>query len=361
MGLKVIIPTAGKGTRLLPFTNSTPKVLLHVAGKPVLGHLFESLLQCSKQNAKFKIEELIIVHGHLGERVIQYVESTIGNRKSEIGIRRISFVHQKEEIGLGHAIFLCKHLFKNEPVLILLGDTIFEVDYSRVVRETCVGVKTIEDPRRFGIVEIQNDFVTKIVEKPKEKKRSPVLIGLYYFEHSKPLFDVLDELVEYHQSKIGNLKSQIKEWWEGEIQFTDALQMLADRGENIRPFEVEGWYDCGTPEAFLSTNHNLLEIGNRKSEIGNYSTLRTPNSAFPNTEIIPPVSIHPDAKIEDSKIGPYVSVAKGATIRNAVLLDVIVNEGATIVGARSRHGGMPLHLKGKIVGENETITADNRP
>ena len=360
MGLKVIIPTAGKGTRLRPHTNTTPKVLLHVAGKPVLGHILESLFQCAKKNADFIIEELIIVYGYLGDRVIEYVKSEFEIRSLEFGIHKISFIKQEVEIGLGHAVYVCRDRFENEPVLILLGDTLFEVDYSEMIRSTgkdaygTVGVRVLEDPRRFGIVETQNGYITKVVEKPKEKKRSLALIGLYYFEHSRPLFFVLDELVQNHESRIPPLSGAGRvtnhqspmEWWEGEVQLTDGLQMLADKGERLRPFEIEGWFDCGNPEAFLSTNRHLLEIGVRNSKFEIHSIHR-----FPNSEIIPPVFIHPEVRIEGSKVGPYVSISRGVTLKDAVLSDVIVNEHAVLEG---------VHLKERIVGENEVIKSSRK-
>ncbi|MCH7760740.1 NTP transferase domain-containing protein [candidate division TA06 bacterium] len=367
MGLKVIIPTAGKGTRLRPHTNTTPKVLLHVAGKPVLGHILESLFQCTKKNPDFKIEELIIVYGYLGDRVIEYVKSEFEIRSSEFGIHKISFIKQEVEIGLGHAVYVCRDRFENEPVLILLGDTLFEVDYSEMIRSTgkdaygTVGVRVLEDPRRFGIVETQNGYITKVVEKPKEKKRSLALIGLYYFEHSRPLFFVLDELVQNHESRIPPLSGAGRvtnhqspmEWWEGEVQLTDGLQMLVDKGEKIRPFEIEGWFDCGTPEALLATNRHLL-IRNAEGGVRD-GELPTPKSEIRtriiDSEIIPPVFIHPEVKIEGSKVGPYVSIGRGVSLKNVVLSDVIVNEHAVLEG---------VHLKERIVGENEVIKSSRK-
>jgi glucose-1-phosphate thymidylyltransferase len=317
MGLKVIIPAAGKGTRLRPHTFTTPKVLLHVAGKPVLGHLLDGLLQCAGENADFNIEEIIIVYGYLGDRIIEYVEREFSNQSAEFGVKKISYVHQEEEIGLAHAVYVCQPALsgQDEPVLVLLGDTIFDVDYAKVVQENCVGVLTLDDPRRFGVVETQNGYVTKIVEKPKEKKRMMALLGLYYFEHSKSLFEILNELVSDHKTtkpplvkgvpKAGESESREGEWWQGEIQLTDGLQILADRGNKIRPFEIDGWFDCGTPEAFLATNRILLM---RNAEGGMRPIRATPISKsrtrIVDSEIISPVVIHPEATIENSKVGP---------------------------------------------------------
>jgi glucose-1-phosphate thymidylyltransferase len=365
MGLKVIIPAAGKGTRLRPHTFTTPKVLLHVAGKPVLGHLLDSLLQCAQENKDFNIEEIIIVYGYLGDRVIEYVEKEFGNRSAEYGVKKISYVNQEEEIGLAHAVYVCRSVLEgqDEPVLVLLGDTIFDVDYAKLIKSTgkdaygSLGVLTLDDPRRFGVVETQNGYVTKVVEKPKEKKRMMALLGLYYFEHSKPLFDILDELVEKHEATkpplvkgvpkaegseapVTSHQSQNQEWWQSEIQLTEGLQILANRGNKIQPYEIDGWFDCGTPEAFLATNRHLLK-----------NQLPITSYQFPGSEIIPPVVIHSEATIENSKVGPYVSVGRGVTLKDAALSEVILNEGAKVIGAE---------LKERIVGENEEIISSSR-
>jgi glucose-1-phosphate thymidylyltransferase len=227
--MRAIIPVAGVGSRLRPHTYSVPKVLLNVAGKPIIGHILDTIIAAG-------YDEATVIIGYLGEMVKEYV---LANYKI-----KFDFVEQEERLGLGHAIYISRHTFSRDPILIILGDTVFDVDLKKMVGSphTEIGVKPVEDPRRFGVAEIQGEFISHLVEKPDKPVSNLAIVGLYYIRQPQTLVDCLKEMIK------SNVRTK------GEYQLTDALQMMLDRGEQMRAFPIEGWYDCGKPETLLSTN-----------------------------------------------------------------------------------------------------------
>jgi glucose-1-phosphate thymidylyltransferase len=227
--MRAIIPVAGEGSRLRPHTYTLPKVLINVAGKPIIGHILDKIIHDG-------FNEATIVIGYMGEKIIKYVTSNY--------TLKVDFVEQEERLGLAHSIYIARETIPDEPVLIILGDTIFDVDLKPVIsgKYTSLGVKYVEDPRRFGVVQNSGEFASKLIEKPDTPISNLALVGLYWIKNTKVLKKSLTEIVE------GEIKTR------GEYQLTDALQKMIDSGEKITTFNVEGWYDCGNPETLLSTN-----------------------------------------------------------------------------------------------------------
>ena len=290
--MRAIIPVAGEGSRLRPHTYTLPKVLINVAGKPIIGHILDKIIHDG-------FNEATIVIGYMGEKIIKYVTTNYS--------LKVDFVEQEERLGLAHSIYIARETIPDEPVLIILGDTIFDVDLKPVIsgKYTSLGVKYVEDPRRFGVVQNSGEFASKLIEKPDTPISNLALVGLYWIKNTKVLKKSLTEIVE------GEIKTR------GEYQLTDALQKMIDSGEKITTFNVEGWYDCGKPETLLSTNRYLLEKN---------STQKTGDGYI----IIPPVFISPKAKISASVIGPYTTVADNAEIVDSIIRDSIVSEDASV-------------------------------
>lgn len=311
--MKAIIPVAGMGKRLRPHTYTHPKVLIRVAGKPILGHILDSLRELN-------IDELILIVGWLGKKVEEWVSSHYKTPTH--------FIHQEERLGLGHAIYLAREKVAGDSAWIIYGDTIFEGGISKGVDPTadgCIGVKEVEDPRRFGVVELDSGGkVTRLVEKPKQPKSNLSIVGLNLIKNTPLLFGCLRSLIE------GNIKRG------GEYQLTDAFQLMVDRGGRLTTFPVEGWLDCGKPETLLETNRHLLE--------GTQAEIDIPGSA-----ILPPVWLAPTAVIENSVVGPYVSVADQAVIRNCLVMDTIVNENAVVEN---------ILLRGCLIGANAVVRGE---
>lgn len=290
--MKAIIPAAGEGTRLRPHTHTIPKVLVTVAGKPILGHILDALIQVG-------VDEVILVLGHLGDQVADYVRRTYS--------LKVHTVEQEERLGLGHAVYLTREYLDERPFLIIYGDTIFDVDLRQVIgrSETCIGVKEVEDPRRFGVVKVEGDRITGFVEKPDTPVSRMAIVGINYMVNAARLVDCLDRLMRSGRRT------------KGEYQLTDALQLMLEQGEEMYIFPVDGWFDCGKPETLLATNHHLLA--------------RTAHFRPRERSIfIPPVYVADSATVIDSIVGPDVTVDEEAIIRSSVVRNSIISRKATV-------------------------------
>ena len=290
--MRAIIPVAGIGTRLRPHTYTLPKVLLNVGGKPIIGHILDKVIADG-------FTEATLVVGHLGDMIRDYV---MENYKIES-----DFVYQSEQRGLAHAVRIAMDTHKSGPALIILGDTIFDVDLKPVVQSefSSLGVKHVDDPRRFGVVELRDGFVTNLIEKPEKPKSNLAIVGLYWIKNTSLLQECISELMKLDRKT------------KGEYQLTDALQLMVNHGEKIKTFPVEGWYDCGKPETVLATNRHLLET-------------RSHYIKQKGVFIHPPVFIADSATILNSIIGPYATIAEGAKISDSIIRNSIVGE-ATVV------------------------------
>jgi glucose-1-phosphate thymidylyltransferase len=291
--MQVIILTAGLGTRLRPHTFSRPKPLVNVAGKPMLAHVIDSL-------QTMVIDELVFVTGYLGEQIETFVTQQYSYPAR--------FIEQTELRGQAHAIHLTREAVKG-PVLIVFGDGIFGAELDKLNRPPSDGiifVQEVEDPRRFGVTVVEDGYITRLIEKPETPVSNLAVIGVYYVPEACRLFEAIDYIIERN--------IQIK----GEFYLADALQVMINNGDRFQPEQVEIWKDCGTPSALLDTNRYLLEHG--RSYVGNMT----------RSIVIPPVYISDTAHIENSVVGPYVSVAAGARICDSRIKDSIINAGAHI-------------------------------
>jgi len=308
--MKAIIPVAGAGTRLRPHSLIIPKVLINVGGKPILGHIIDKALYSG-------IDDIAFIIGYRGKQIREFVEANYSFK--------YTFIEQKEILGLAHAIGLAAEYLKDEPVFVMLGDTVFEADIKSVFSGdySSLGVKEVDDPRRFGTAELNSDgFITRLVEKPQNPVTKLALVGLYYLNNGKLLLDAINELIE------NNLKTN------GEYQITDALQLLIDKDEKIKTFMLDGWYDCGKPETILSTNQYLLSRDSKRISITG-SLVREP------------VYIADNARIENSIIGPNTTISGDAIVHNSILTNSIVGEGASVVD---------IILKDSIVGSKAKVS-----
>lgn len=307
--MRAVIPAAGFGTRLKPHTYSLPKVLLNVGGKPILGHIVDKIISENITKATFII-------GYMGEKIIEYINKNYKQLDAK-------FVEQEELLGLGHAIYIAAPTFDDEDILIILGDTIFDVDLKNVLKQkvTSLGVKIVDDPSRFGVAVCENNRIIKLIEKPQVPVSNLALVGLYYIANSKLLKDCLDEIINK------DIRTR------GEYQLTDALQLMLERGETITTFPVDGWYDCGKPETLLSTNQFLLTK--------NHST-----KTFNDVVINQPVFISDSALIKNSVIGPYTTISEDCIITDSIIKNSIISSGAKIDKAM---------LENSIIGSNAVI------
>ncbi len=327
--MKLVIPMAGLGTRMRPHTWARPKPLLPVAGRPMLDHIVERFREQS-------IQEYVFIIGYLGDQVQDYVRMHYDVPTS--------FVTQEKMLGQAHAIWLAReHL--SGPLFLMFVDTLFDdVDFSDLDREGLDGViftKVVDDPRRFGVVETDSSGrATRLIEKPDTKENKTVLMGLYYFRDGEWLAAACRELMDR------DIKTK------GEYYLADAVTLMIEQGADFRTRTVGVWKDTGKPDTTFDTHRYLLEHGCDNSHM----------APRPGAVVIPPVFIHPQAVIERSVVGPYVSVEKDARIRDSVLRDVLVDEGAEITAMCLENSiiGRWTTLEGQFrqmnVGDSSTLT-----
>ena len=298
--MQVIIPLAGKGTRLRPHTHLTPKPLLKVAGRPVMDWVMDRL-------AGLNIEELIFITGHLKEQVESYARS-----RYPIPSR---FIEQKVQDGTAGAINLARP-FVHGPVLIIFVDTVFEADLTLINRVDADGIiwaREVEDYQRFGVVVTDKDgYMTRIVEKPSTPISKLANIGLYYIRDVASLWQGIDATLAAPANK-------------GEFYLTDAFQWMIEHGRKILTAEVGGWYDCGKLDTLLETNEILLRQGAARRR------------EFPGVTIHDPVLIEDGVTIERSTIGPNVTLESGTRVSGSALTHVIAGRDSSITDATLDH------------------------
>ena len=309
--MKVIIPLAGKGTRLRPHTHLVPKPMLKIAGKPVMAYILEDLERLGG------VEQVIYVTGHLKEKVEQYARTQFK--------LPAAFVEQTVQDGTAGAVKLAQP-YVDQDVLIIFVDTIFETDLS-VIKTTdadgIIWVKEVEDYQRFGVVVTDKDGnMTKIVEKPETPISKRANIGLYYVKNWKLLYEGIDWVLKQPKNK-------------GEYYLTDAFQYMIDKGAKIRVIDVEGWYDAGKIDTLLETNRVMLEKGHaRRPKLDGGS------------KIIDPVYIEDDVVLKSAKVGPNVSIGRGSVIEKSELTDTLVGANTKIVGST---------LRNSVIGDSAVI------
>ena len=310
--MKVIIPLAGKGTRLRPHTHLVPKPMMKVAGKPVMSYVLDELKKLGN------VEQVIYITGHLKEKVEEFA-------RSEMDVPSV-FVEQKIQDGTAGAVALAKP-YVDQPVLIVFVDTIFDADLSKVRSVDADGiiwVKEVEDYQRFGVVVTDpNGNMTKIVEKPKTPISRRANIGLYYIRNWKLLYEGIADV-------LARPKNQ------GEYFLTDAFQYMIDKGARIQVVDVEGWYDAGKIDTLLETNHAMLDRGRSLQ----------PKDAG-DSKIVPPVHIEDGVTLRKCTIGPNVTIGAGSVVEDSRISH-------SIVGSKTRIRGSVL--TNSLIGD-ETVVA----
>ena len=298
--MKIVIPTAGYGTRLRPHTWSKPKPLVSVAGKPVLGHVLDMFLDLPN------IEEVVFIVGYLGEQIKAYVAEAYPDLKTR-------YVLQEELLGQSHALWLAREGLAG-PMLMVFVDTIIEADFSFLPQEQAdavAWVKEVKDPRRFGVAEVEGaGWVRRLVEKPQDMSNNLAVVGCYYFRQAERLIAAIEKQMERGVQL------------DGEFYLADAINILLEEGLRMRIERVQVWKDCGKPDALLETNHYLLEHGRDNSAEA---------ARREGVVIVPPVYVDPTAEVEHAVLGPYVSVGPGCVIRRSLISDSIIDAHSTIL------------------------------
>lgn len=307
--MKAVIHAAGIGSRMRPHTYTTPKILMKLGEKAIIDYIIDELIEVG-------VDEILMVLNPEGERIREHLSGKYPVKSK--------FVFQKELKGIAHAISIVSNELTDEPVLIILGDTIFEGNIKESIRSgySFLCVKEVENPEKFGVVILDDEgFVKRLVEKPDKFVSNLALIGLYFIRSGKTLRDSIDYILE------NNITTK------GEYQITDAIQDMINRGEKMKVLKIENWYDCGNPENILSSNRYILKRFSEKTNVA-------------GSTIIDPCYISPKAKVIKSVIGPYVTIGNGTSVINSIIRDSIIGENTNIDN---------MILKDSIIGNNVVI------
>ena len=326
--MKGVILHGGHGTRLRPLTHTGPKQLLPIANKPMSEYCLEAIRDCN-------ITEIAIIIGGVGsEKVKEYY----GNGE-KFGIK-ITYVEQAEPLGIAHAIKLCRDFIQNEKFLVFLGDNIIQKSISGLKEnfedsnfDATLLLCEVDNPSRFGIVELKDSKITKIMEKPKNPPTNFAVTGIYFL--TPKIFDVIDNL---------------KPSWRNELEITDALDVLLKKNDNIS-YEIitDYWKDTGTPEDIINANTQILKNQSEKKLLIEESTVIESDSS-----IIMPCIIGKNCKIEkNSTIGPNASIGDNTIITsNVSIKNTIIMSNCKIEGG--------LKINNSIISANCHLHGNNK-
>lgn len=316
--LKIVIPTAGFGSRLRPLTWSRPKPLISLAGGTVLDILLNSFRSIPNFD---EVEFVIILGSWMGEQIPPYITEHYPDW-------HVDFAVQPEMKGQSDALW-CAREFLHGPMMMSFSDTLLDHDFSFLGEEKAEAValvKPVPDPRRFGVAEVDAaGRVTRLVEKPQSIENNLAVVGCYYFQEAEDLVGAIETQIERNVA----LKN--------EYYLADAINIMLERGLKMRTEKVDAWLDAGTAEALLETNAYFLEHGRDNS-----ITAQVEESV-----IIPPVHIHPGARVSASVIGPHVSVGEGASIKGSTVKNSIIGPGTHVTHCM---------LENSLIGHSVTIT-----
>jgi len=317
--MKAIIPVAGAGTKLRPHSYTQPKALIPLAGKTVLSIIIDQMRDGG-------INEFVFIVGYLGDKIRDYVQAKYPDIQAH-------YVQQIDRQGIGHAIQLAKAVVNNDEVIVVLGDTICEYDINELVNTpgSMLGVRKVEDPREFGVAELDEDgFIDHVVEKPHIPKSNMALVGIYKIIESGPLFECLEN------NLLQGLRTH------GEYSLTDALDCMLQKGIKFKPFKVENWFDCGRKETLLESNATLLK---------KFSQPEGRKYEFENTVIIPPVSIGEGCDINNSIIGPNVTIGENSKINYSIIRNSIIGSFSNL---------FDIVLEASIIGSDTGLKGETR-
>lgn len=308
--MKIIVPMAGRGSRLRPHTLTVPKPLIPIAGKPIVHRLVEDIAGVINQ----EIEEIaFIIHKDFGDKVAQELITIAEN----LGAKG-SIYYQNEPLGTAHAILSAKESMQG-PIVVAYADTLFKADFTLdTSADSVIWVKQVEDPSAFGVVQLNdNNQIVDFVEKPKEFVSDLAIIGIYYFKSGETLRSELEYLLDNNIQKGG------------EYQLTDGLENMKQKGMKFVPGKVDEWMDCGNKNVTVETNSRMLQFLHEDGANLISNTVRIENST-----IIPPCYIGEEVVLINSIVGPNVSLGKATHLTNVKIQNSLVQTHAHLKNAK---------------------------
>ncbi len=306
--MKIIVPMAGIGSRLRPHTLTIPKPLTLIAGKPIVQRLVEDIVKVVDQ----KVEEIAFV---IGPSFPKDTEEKLLAIAKNLGAKGIVTV-QEEALGTAHAIQCAKESLDG-PCVVAFADTLFRANFHLDKNsDGSIWVKQVDNPGAYGVVKLKDGVITDFVEKPKDFVSDLAIIGIYYFKEGS----VLRKEIQYL------LDNKITE--KGEFQLTNALENMKQKGLKFVPGEVSEWMDCGNKEITVVTNGKILQFA--KAEGVN---LVSPDVVFENATIIEPCYIGSNVILQNTTIGPNVSLGDHCRVENSVIKNSLIQTNTSIKNA----------------------------
>ncbi len=302
--MKIIIPMAGMGKRMRPHTLTVPKPLIPIAGKPIVQRLVEDIAQTTDE----KIEEIAFVVGRFGKEV----EDGLIRIAESLGAKG-KICYQDEPLGTAHAI-LCAGDTVSGHIIIAFADTLFKTDFKIDLHtDGIIWVNKVDDWKNFGVVEMDAEgVITNFVEKPDHFVSDLAIIGVYYVKDG----DLLRKEMQYL------LDNNLRE--KGEYQLTNALESMKQKGTRFVPGKVDEWLDCGNKDATVYTNQRILELKKGFEKLVSASVKNI------GSVIIEPCYIGENVVIENSVIGPHVSIGNNSKVKNSLIRNSIIQNSVTI-------------------------------
>jgi glucose-1-phosphate thymidylyltransferase len=307
--MKIIVPMAGRGSRLRPHTLTVPKPLIPIAGKPIVHRLVEDIAGVINQ----EIEEIaFIIHKDFGPQV----EKDLIAIAEKLGSKGTIY-YQEQPLGTAHAIMSAKESMTG-PIVVAYADTLFRADFTLdTTADSVIWVKQVEDPSAFGVVQLnENNQIVDFVEKPKDFISDLAIIGIYYFKSGETLRAELQYLLDNNVVKGG------------EYQLTDGLENMKVKGLKFVPGKVDEWMDCGNKNVTVETNSRLLGFLQSDGE-----NLVSASAKLENSTIIPPCFIGDDVVLVNSTVGPNVSLGKASHVFDSTIKNSLIQTHAHIKNA----------------------------
>lgn len=327
--MKLIIPMAGRGTRLRPHTLTVPKPLIPIAGKPIVERLVEDLVRVCEE----KVDEIAFIIGDFGKEVeLQLTQiATRHGAKATICL-------QEEKLGTAHAVLCAQEALKGN-VIVAFADTLFRADFTLDANQDgIVWVKQVDNPSAFGVVKYDaNNVITDFVEKPEAFVSDLAIIGIYYFKDGENLRKELQYLIDNDIRIKG-----------GEFGLTDALENMKQKGVQLKTGAVQDWLDCGNKNSTVETNKTYLNYLKGKDE------LKSSTATLVNTTIIEPVFIGEEVKISGSVIGPHVSLGYGTIIEDSIVKNSIIQNNAVIKSSVLENS--MIGNKSEVIGKSSDLS-----
>lgn len=328
--MKLIIPMAGRGTRVRPHSHTVPKPLLPVAGKMIVERIVETFARTLDRN----IDEIVFILGPDFGQEIKDALKAMSDRQNA----KATFRVQKTAEGTAHAVYCAEEDLDGECIIVF-ADTIFDMKGSVSIEDadSVIWLKEVEDPSRFGVAVEKDGKITDFVEKPEEPISNLAIIGVYYFKDGAQLKKEIEYLLDNNVRGKG-----------GEYQLTDALDRMLKDDKVFRKATVDQWLDCGTLPAWRETSGIITEKEYEEVD----------EDRFPDTKIIPPVYIGDDVELENCIVGPKASIASGSKLTKCTVKNSLIQEESTLEDCNIENSTIGRHVELKGV-EKEVHLGDH--